>query len=204
MADLGPATDVYGLGATLYELLTGEPPFLAESLQQTRDWALTRPPKPLAQAPGVPPHLAAVCERCLDKDPARRYASAAAFADDLTHAATHAPRAEWAGPSGFRLRVSHAGGRVQVYPLPERRVLIGRSAESDIALADDHRVSRSHCALNWDGARQTFALMDFGAVNGTYVNGETQRVVGRRELVPGDVLRLGNTRMVFEGEEGAR
>jgi serine/threonine protein kinase len=198
-ADLGPATDVYGLGATLYELLAGEPPFLAETLQRTRDWALTRPPKPLPQTPdGVPPRLASVCERCLEKDPARRYAGAAALADDLHRILTAAAPAEWAGPSGFRLRITHASGRQQVYPLPQRRVLIGRSSESDIPLADDH-VSRSHCALNWDGDLQTFVLMDFGAVNGTYVNDEAQRVVGRRELVPGDVLRVGDTRMVFEG-----
>jgi serine/threonine protein kinase len=198
--NLGPATDVYGLGATLYELLAGEPPFLSETLQQTRDWALTRPPKPLPPPPGgVPPILAWICERCLAKDPARRYASAAALADDLLRVLTAAPPVEWAGPSGFWLRITHASGRVQVYPLPRRRVLIGRSFESDVALADDHRASRSHCALNWDGERQTFVLMDFGAVNGTYVNGETQRVAGRRELVPGDMLRLGDTRMVFEG-----
>ena len=77
----GPSMDVYALGAVLYELLAGRAPFVGDTvlgvLQQVRD----REPPPLPQ--GVPADLATICRRCLRKEPAGRYASAAALADDL-------------------------------------------------------------------------------------------------------------------------
>jgi WD40 repeat protein len=81
---ISPATDVYGLGAILYALLTGRPPFqeatLVDTLKQVR---LGDPVPPRRRRPGVPRALEAVCLKCLQKDPARRYASAAELADDL-------------------------------------------------------------------------------------------------------------------------
>ncbi len=81
---VGPATDVYGLGAVLYACLVGSPPFQA-SEPVTLLWQLANedPTPPRATRPGVAPGLEAICLRALEKDPARRYASAAAMADDL-------------------------------------------------------------------------------------------------------------------------
>ena len=82
--DAGTPADIYSLGAVLFELLTGRAPFLGRSsLDVLRLVADTEPPPPRSLAPGLDRDLEAVCLRCLEKDPARRYASAAALADDL-------------------------------------------------------------------------------------------------------------------------
>jgi serine/threonine protein kinase len=82
--DVGPATDVYALGAILYECLTGRPPFEGDNLVQTLDQVRFQEPKPVTQlSPEVPPDLESVCMRCLRKEPERRYTSAAALAEDL-------------------------------------------------------------------------------------------------------------------------
>jgi WD40 repeat protein len=82
--DVGPAADIYALGAILYEALTGRPPFRAPSAWDTISQVLHDEPVPPTQLqPKTPRDLETVCLKCLEKDPARRYATAGALADDL-------------------------------------------------------------------------------------------------------------------------
>ncbi|HVK11756.1 MAG TPA: protein kinase [Gemmataceae bacterium] len=78
---VGPAADVYALGAVLYACLAGRPPFQGTSVTDTMRLVAEADPDP----PPGPSDLQAVCLKCLEKDPARRYPTAGALADDLAH-----------------------------------------------------------------------------------------------------------------------
>ncbi len=81
---IGRATDIYGLGAILYETLSGRPPFLAATAQATLLRVVNEPLLPPREYnPAIPADLEAICLRCLRKDPAQRYATASALSDDL-------------------------------------------------------------------------------------------------------------------------
>ena len=82
--EVGPAADVYALGATLYALLTGRPPFQAASVMDTVLMVISDEPVPPRRLnASVPRDLEVICLKCLEKDPGRRYGTADALAGEL-------------------------------------------------------------------------------------------------------------------------
>ena len=82
--EIGPAADIYALGSILYDLLTGTPPFKGSTIMETLQLVMNREPVPPRQVNVlVPSDLSTICLKCLEKDPAKRYATAGELAEDL-------------------------------------------------------------------------------------------------------------------------
>ena len=91
-AAVSSATDVYGLGGVLYQLLTGQPPFAGGATYETIKLLLdTEPKQPRLLNPKIDRDLSTICLKCLEKDPKRRYTSALALAEDLERWLKHEP-----------------------------------------------------------------------------------------------------------------
>ena len=91
-AAISSVTDVYGLGAVLYQLLTGQPPFAGGATYETIKLLLdTEPRPPRLLNPKIDRDLSTICLKCLEKDPKRRYSSALALAEDLERWLKHEP-----------------------------------------------------------------------------------------------------------------
>src|SRR5438128_4570324 len=91
-AAISSVTDVYGLGAVLYQLLTGQPPFAGGTTYETIKLLLdTEPRQPRLLNPKIDRDLSTICLKCLEKDPKRRYSSALALAEDLERWLKHEP-----------------------------------------------------------------------------------------------------------------
>ena len=102
--DVGPRSDIYGLGATLYAMLTGRAPFVAESPVKILQLVANESPVPPRQLqPDIPRDLETICLKCLEKEPTRRYISAEQLAHDLENFLSNKPIT--AKPAGIARRV---------------------------------------------------------------------------------------------------
>ena len=121
-----PSVDIYALGALLYEMLTGRPPFRAETAAETQRQVIhAEPALPSRLNTNVPRDLETICLKCLNKDPSRRYATAAALADDLQQFLRGAP-----------IEARRAGALERVYKWIKRRpALAGLVAGSCLFIA---------------------------------------------------------------------
>jgi tetratricopeptide (TPR) repeat protein/tRNA A-37 threonylcarbamoyl transferase component Bud32 len=100
---IGPATDVYGLGAILYQILTGRPPFEGgDTPEQLQRVAQEEPRRPRQLIPATPRALEAVCLKALAKKPADRYASASELAHEIERWLADEPVLAWREPVGVR------------------------------------------------------------------------------------------------------
>ncbi len=102
---VGAASDVYALGATLYDVLAGRPPFQANDVVAVLRKVIDEEPVPLRRlAPDVDPDLETIVMKCLEKDPGRRYATAAELADELDRHLQGEPIRAHPPSIGYRLR----------------------------------------------------------------------------------------------------
>jgi eukaryotic-like serine/threonine-protein kinase len=210
---LGPASDVYSLGAVLYEMLTGQAPFFGLSMPETRKAVLEE----LPQAPRnvnskVPAFLDWVCQRCLAKKPADRMASAAELADALARYLRELKSSELeeatatfeldqpAAPvleGDFELRIWHRNQKKPVvFAVPRGRITIGREVKTSDIVVQDEFCSREHCAIDWDDRSNQHVLIVIKAKHGVKINGESVR--GSQSLFPGDTIQVASTRIIFE------
>lgn len=128
--------DIYALGAVLYYLVTGRPPFLSESLEETLHLVLTSdPPAPTILNPAIPKDLETICLKCLEKEPARRYGSAGEVAGELTRFLDDQPiQARPLGPAGKLWRWARRNPTLSAVSLTLLVCLLAISIGSPIAL----------------------------------------------------------------------
>jgi serine/threonine-protein kinase len=177
----GPYSDVYSLGAVLYALLAGRPPFdegdLLGTLLKVRS---PEPPPPLRSLrPEIPEALARICHSCLSKRPADRYASTRELAEALRRFS----RAT-GGPARAATVCLSSEATGEVIPLVKETTLFGRATECDVVLSAAD-VSRRHCRIV--RTPQGVIVEDLGSSQGTRVNGSP---VARAQLRDGDRLEI--------------
>jgi serine/threonine protein kinase len=196
---IGPPSDVYSLGALLYALLTGRPPYEGDTALATILKVIgPEMPTPVRElCSQVPRELDRICMKCLAKRPGERYKTARALADDLRRLGSKTKLPGEPTPCAATENDSTVQSALPKIFLISKatkkslrvlgaRVSIGRSSGCDIVLrASD--VSKHHCQILVQGHQ--VLVEDLASANGISVNGKS---VERTSLKDGDLLRVAN------------
>jgi len=216
--ELTRATDVYGLGAILYELLTGRPPFRAETTRETMLAVLLEEPKPPRTVqPDVPRDLEAVCLKCLQKEPAKRYATAEELAEELERWGRGEPT--FARPPGWPRRAARfirKNAAVGVVALLLLAVLAGLAAawffspRRRLASAQQRLAAGETVTLIDENGPPGWSALPVYGRDGVEISEKKDRPfrvstfsVGAIELLPDVPLPRYRVRALIKHEEGA-
>jgi serine/threonine protein kinase len=143
--EIGPATDVYGLGTILYKLLTGRTPFLGESVAETREQVLTQEPIPPSTVRSdIPGELELICLKCLRKHARDRYASADLLASDLEKFLANRNVPDRMGDERTEILVEPAGTAALTRGSADSSASGSNAAEAYITLEIDTEDGRGH------------------------------------------------------------
>ena len=189
--DIGPPTDVYSLGAILYELLTGRPPFQGESGMDILSRVLSEEPAPLSRLrPKVPRDLETICLKCLEKEAARRYPTAERLADDLRHFLDGEPIAA---------RPAHLGERVWkwVRRRPAWAALIGVVVAASALLLGTFAWSYSRVLAERDESQKSLKVAR-KAIDDLYTKMAAERLFDEPQMDPLCQELLEKARTLYE------
>ena len=173
---VGPATDVFSLGATLYEFLTLERPFAGVSTHAVLRAIREREPQgPTRLNRSVPRDLETICLAALEKDVHRRYASAAAMADDLDRfLAGQPPRARPIGPLGRTLRFVRRSPALATAMLLAVLLVVGTPTALLLQARDANRDIQASLKRAQDSESQALELRDLAAAEAERANRESE------------------------------
>lgn len=199
-------SDIYALGVTLYEMLTGEVPYRGSSQTEIVMQHLNAQiPLPSKLCPDVPREVNEIVKRCLAKDPNDRYQTPQELVNAIRRFVVPSPLEPPIAKTAVQTmnnynNLTPAQLRIRRGPLPGRsytlfgeKTFIGRDLGNDFSI-EDPEVSRRHACVTRKG--KDYSIEDLGSTNGTFVNGI--RVAGQQALHDGDIIGLGQIVLAYE------